>query len=101
MHVAAGAAAADDTPMHNSTTIQSGAAVAAQKRHMADDAVQSPFAAEANWHKAREAVQKHVGLSQAFNTLRDMQRPDVIRPDQLKTIKILGQGAFARVDSCM
>jgi hypothetical protein len=101
MHAAAGAAAADDTPVHNTIAIQSGSAFAAQKQHMADDAVQSPFAAEANWHRARDAVQKHVGLSQAFNTLRDMQRPDVIRPDQLSTIKVLGQGAFARVESCM
>lgn len=99
MHAAV--AAADDTPVHDTLSIQIGSAAAAQKQDMADDAVQSPFAAEANWNRARDAVQKHVGLSKAFNTLRDMQRPDVIRSDQLNTIKILGQGAFARVESCM
>lgn len=60
----------------------------------------SPFAAD-NWAKAKEAVQRTVGLSTAFNTLRDMQTPAAIRPDQLSTIKVLGQGAFARVDACM
>lgn len=61
----------------------------------------SPLGAVDNWAKAKGAVQRSVGLSQAFNTLRDMQAPAAIRSDQLSTIKVLGQGAFARVDSCM
>lgn len=60
----------------------------------------SPFARnrQDNWHKAKGAVQRHVGLSQAFSTLRDMNAKDIIRPDQLTTIKLLGQGAFATVE---
>ena len=64
---------------------------------------QSPFTAAAreNWHKAKEHVQRHVAVSQAFNTLRDMNGSDFIRPEQLKTMKLLGQGAFATVEKAM
>lgn len=58
-------------------------------------------AAADGWGKAREAVQRTVGLSQAFKTLRDMKPTDVIHPEQLQTIRILGQGAFACVDKAM
>jgi hypothetical protein len=55
-----------------------------------------------HWGRARQAVQNNVGLSQAFNTLRDRKSPkDVILPEQLKTVKVLGQGAFATVEQAM
>lgn len=67
------------------------------------DPGQTPFAvgAQQHWTKAREHVQRTVALSQAFNTLRDMNGSDFIRPEQLSTIKLLGQGAFATVEKSM
>jgi len=69
----------------------------------AADPGQTPFAAGAqqHWTKARESVQRNVALSQAFSTLRDMNGSDFIRPEQLSTIKLLGQGAFATVEKSM
>ena len=93
--------AADNRPVHDNNGLQNGSAAAPQQQHTQQQGVQSPFATAGNWQRAKDAVQRHVGLSKAFDTLRDMQAADVIRPDQLTTIKVLGQGAFARVDSCM
>jgi hypothetical protein len=93
----------------NHTNGQLSADSGAKAKDQQPATVLSPFnnpaqqgaAAADGWGKAREAVQRHVGLSQAFKTLRDMAPTDVIHPEQLQTIKILGQGAFACVDKAM
>jgi hypothetical protein len=93
----------------NHTNGQLSADSAAAAKDQQPAGVLSPFnnsaqhgaAAADGWGKAREAVQRKVGLSQAFKTLRDMKPTDVILPEQLQTIKILGQGAFACVDKAM
>jgi hypothetical protein len=92
--------AADSSPFQDSQPPEPAADSSSVQDTQQDGARVSQFAAH-NWAKAKEAVQRTVGLSTAFNTLRDMQTPAAIRPDQLSTIKVLGQGAFARVDACM
>lgn len=95
--------------INNNTNGQLGADSGATAKDQQPAEVLSPFntsaqqgaAAADGWGKAKEAVQRTVGLSQAFKTLRDMQPTDVIHRDQLQTIKILGQGAFACVDKAM
>lgn len=91
---------ADSSPVQDSNLPQPAANSSSVQDTQQNGARASPFAVD-NWAKAKGAVQRNVGLSQAFNTLRDMQAPAAIRSDQLSTIKVLGQGAFARVDSCM
>lgn len=49
-----------------------------------------------NWGKAK-AVLTNVQLSQAFTTLRDMNIDAFIEPTCLKSIKLLGEGAYAVV----
>lgn len=87
----------------NTKTAIDVAAVETEPAAVTDDAAQSPRdpAYSAKWSKAKDAVQRHVGLSTAFATLRDMKSSDAIRPEQLKTLKVLGQGAFAIVDKAM
>lgn len=81
---------------------ENGSAAPAEPASPAQPAVSSPFAASDNgWQRAKEAVQRSVGVSTAFKTLRDMRGSDVIRPDQLHTLRVLGQGAFATVDAAM
>lgn len=48
------------------------------------------------WRKAK-AVMANVQVSQAFNTLRDMTTEAYIDASCLKTIKVLGEGAYATV----
>lgn len=56
-------------------------------------------AGEAGWDRARAAVMKSVGVSQALRTLRDMGGDTDIDPSRLQKIAQLGEGAFARVES--
>ncbi|KAI8476817.1 MAG: kinase-like domain-containing protein [Monoraphidium minutum] len=51
------------------------------------------------WAKARDAVMGQVGVSSAFKTLRDRDGGGEIPEAALKSVGLLGEGAFARVES--
>eukprot|EP00883_Tetradesmus_obliquus_P000915 jgi/Sobl393_1/10984/SZX65083.1 len=55
--------------------------------------------AQGNWNKASKAVMPRVEMSLSFKTLRDMCGQEaVIDPSCLTSIKVLGEGAFAKVE---
>lgn len=35
-----------------------------------------------------------------FHTLRDMSGDSEVKPEQLQTVRVIGQGAFATVEEC-
>lgn len=54
---------------------------------------------QGNWNKASKAVMPRVEMSLSFKTLRDMCGQEaVIDPSCLTSIKVLGEGAFAKVE---
>mmetsp|Transcript_13051 Transcript_13051/g.37913 ORF Transcript_13051/g.37913 Transcript_13051/m.37913 type:complete len:497 (-) Transcript_13051:1501-2991(-) len=52
------------------------------------------------WRAAGKKVSAATALSNAFSTLRDQHQINSIATSELKTIRRLGEGAFAVVDEC-